>query len=557
MLRLLTIPLGVLLLLAGAMTWSRRDVSVPADFAFINRGENKTLDPNRMSWMQDIRIGYALWEGLFTLDPQTLDPVPGAAGKVDVSDDRLVYTFHIRPDAKWTNGDPVLAKDFLFAWRRMLEQPADYTYLFFYIKGARAYHDAFKDDTDQDFRTVGVEEMGPRTLRVTLHQPVPYFLEICAFPPYFPQHEASMLPFRQVDEASGRVTYDRRFTRPPNLVGNGPYRLESWEFKGRLRMVANEHYWDRANVKSRVIDQVNAEGQIAFEMYEAGQVDWLSDVNPEIAASLRSAGRGDLRVFPGFGTYFYSFNCLPKLPDGRTNPFADKRVRQALTMAIDKRPVVEYVTRMGEPVSANYIPRGIFPGYPSPEGLPYDPEAARRLMAEAGYPGGRGFPSGVAVLFNSEAHHAEVAQIVRRQWLEQLGVNISLEGVEIKIFGERLHNQEYAVARASWIGDYEDASTFTDKYKSDSENNDAKWLNKTYDGLCDRAAAERDPQKRLALLAEAERLLLEEAPIIPVYTYVNVGLHRDGVYGLSKHPKNMVSFKAVGVSRDATARRGR
>jgi oligopeptide transport system substrate-binding protein len=548
MLRLLAIPLALLAVLALVWGWSGGEPDRPADFTFVNRGDIKTLDPNRMSWLQDIRIGLALWEGLYSLDPATLDPVPGTAERIDVSDDGTVYTFHLLPTARWSNGDPVTADDFVFAWRRMLEQPGDYTYLFFYIKGAKAYQEAFGRREPCDFATVGILAEDDRTLRVTLENPTPFFPDLCAFVSFFPLHERSMEPFRFRDEATGAVNYDGRFTRPPNLVGNGPYRLESWQFKGRLRLVANEHYWNAAAVKSRVIDQLTAEGQISFQMYDAGQVDWLSDVLPEIAANLREKGRPDLHVYPGFGTYFYSFNCLPQLPDGTPNPFADVRVRQALAMAIDKQPVVDHVTRMGEPVTANYIPPGVFAGYTSPPGLPHDRDRARQLLAEAGFPGGQGFPD-IKLLFNTGAHHGEVAQIITRQWQEQLGIDVGLEGVEVKTFGQWLRSQQYAVARASWIGDYNDPSTFTDKYRSDSDNNDAKWVSKAYDELCDAAAREADVPRRLELLSRAEAILLQEAPIVPIYTYVNVTMSRDNVKGIALHPKNMQMFQAIQVTR--------
>lgn len=548
MARLLLIPVAMLAILLGALAWSSGKATQGgrAEFSFVNRGDIKTLDPNKMSWMQDIRIGLGLWEGLYSLSPKDLEPVPGAASHADVSPDKLVYTFHLRPTAKWNNGDDLTAGDFVFAWRRALEQPADYTYLLFYIRGAKAYKEAYATDPKADFSGVGIEALDPKTLRVTFQYPIPFVYDLVAFPTFFPQHEKSMEPFKQV--TGDRTTYDKRFTRPPHLITNGPYFMQSWEFKGRLRMAANPHYWDAANVKTKVIDQVYAQGQIAFEMYEAGLVDWLSDLPPDIAAALRERGRTDLRVIPAFGTYFYSFNCLPTLPDGRKNPFADVRVRQALTMALDKTPIVEKVTRMGERTSKVYIPVGSFEGYETPPGLPYDVPAARKLMAEAGYPNGQGFPV-VSLLFNSEAHHGDVAQVVRHQWKQNLGIDVSLEGVEIKTFGERLHTQQYAVARASWYGDYNDPTTFTDKFRSYSENNDAKWSNAEYDRLVEQADSTADNTERLKLLSRAENILLNEAPILPVYQYVNVSLNRDEVRGLVPNPKNMVQFKAVEVRR--------
>src|SRR3984957_10023530 len=389
MARLLLIPLFLLCLLAAVMIWSGSASDQRADFSFINRGDNKSLDPNNMSWMQDIRLAYALWEGLYALDPTTLKPILGSASSVDISPDKRVYTFHIRPTARWSNGDPLLARDFLFEFRRMLETPGEYTSLHHYIQGTEQYESAYSDylkakaagkpATPPDFLTVGEQVLDDRTLRITLKHPVSYFPSLCAFPPFFPMHEPSMRKFADVDTSTGQTTYRAEFTRPPNLVTNGPYRMADWTFKRRVRLIASDFYWDRANVKSRVIDQVyDDEPLAAFRLYEQGDVDWLADIDPEIAAGiLHKGGRSDLRIFPAFGTYYYEFNCQPKLPDGRVNPLGDVRVRQALSMAIDKAPIIRDVGRLGQPITSNYIPPGVFPGYRWPPGLAYDVGKAR------------------------------------------------------------------------------------------------------------------------------------------------------------------------------------
>jgi oligopeptide transport system substrate-binding protein len=561
--RLLAIPLVLLLMTAGAMVWSGSAAGQRADFTFINRGENKCLDPNCMSWMQDIRIAYALWEGLYALDSKTLSPVPGTADRIEISPDKTVFTFHIRDDARWSNGDPVRAADFLFAWRRMLETPGEYTYLHFYIKGAEAYEEAYAARIDAvgkgqpappapDFSAVGEKVVDPQTFIVTLEHPVIFFPALCAFPPFFPMHEPSMRPFATVDHATGQTTYSQDFTRPPNLVSNGPYRLAEWSFKRRLRMIGNDFYWDRANVRSKVIDQLYGDEPVsAFREYESGAVDWLSDVDPSLSGDMvKQGGRPDLHIFPGFGTYFYEFNVDPKLPDGRPNPLADVRVRQALALSIDRLPIVRDICRIGNPQAFTYIPQGIFPDYPSPAGLgPMDVARAQRLLAEAGYPNGRGFPN-LSILFNTEGTHGDIAQMIRRQWQTNLGITMDLEGVEIKVFGARKHGHEFEVGRASWIGDYADPSTFTDKYKSDSDDNDADWKSPDYDKYCADAALEADPAKRMALLSKAEQILLTEAPIVPIYNYVNAYMFRTNVEGISLDPRETVIFQSIEVKRD-------
>lgn len=539
------ISLTLLMLVLSAPAVAQPAARAGADFTFINRGEVGTLDPNRMSWLQDIRLGYAIWEGLYSMDPQTLEPIPGTAEKIDVNADKTVWTFHIRPTAKWHNGDAVKSGDFLFAWRRMLQEPGDYTYLLHYIKGAKALEEAFAKDPRCEWANVGIETPDDKTLKVTLEHPVTFFPDLVAFPPFFPLHEASMQKFKVVAPDSGRVSYDERWTRSGNLVGNGPFRLADWQFKQFVRLEASDQYWDKANVKSKSILMLSADDpSAAFLRYEAGGVHWLAEVIGKIGADLRDKGRKDLKVFPGFGTYFYSVNCLPKLPGGRDNPMKDARVRKALGMAINRGPIVKNITKLGEEPATNFIPVGIFKEYKSPKGIEYDVKAAKALLAEAGFADGKNFPS-LKLLYNTEGQHADIAEHVKRQWQKNLGIDVTLEGVEINTFRQRLHNKDYDIARASWIGDYNDPSTFTDKYLSESLNNDSGWKNARYDELCRTAAREADLAKRLRMLEEAEGILLAEAPILPAYYYVNAYLIRDGVSGIALHPRNMVMFKAI------------
>jgi len=449
----------------------------------------------------------------------------------------------------------------VFAWRRMIEQPAEYSYLFQCLKGSVDYQAAFGKWKDEvaagkrtpppDFKTVGVEALDRKTLRVTLAQPVVFFYSLCAFPSFFPQHEPSMRPYEKRDPTGTYVTgYDQAFTRPPHLVSNGPYRMADWSFKRRMRLIANDYYWDRANVKSRIIDQVYIDDQMAaFRAYEAGEVDWMTEMDNDLAAELLVRKRSDLKVFPNFGTYYYDFNCQPKLPDGRVNPFADRRVRRAFSMAVDKEPIVRNVTRTGETVTNALVPHGSFKDYPAPKGLELNVAEARRLMAEAGYPDGKGFPH-CTITFNSDfSQHGQIAQVLRRQWQENLGVDLELEAVEVKVFGDRLHNHEFNIGRASWYGDYPDPSTFTDVFKSTSENNDPGWKNPAYDALLKKAELETDPAKRYGILAEAENLLLEDAPILPLYQYVGHYLFHDNVTGIPLDSRLMIVLQGVKVKR--------
>lgn len=554
MLRLLTIPVALCLLLVGAMLWSGTATETKADFTFVNRGEIHSLDPNLMSWMQDIRLAYGLWEGLYTIDPVTLDAIPGCAFPIDISPDKTVYTFHIRPTAKWSNGEDLQAKDFVFAWRRMLEQPGQYTYLLFYVKGAKEYQDLFAkaDYKHADFSSVGVKALGPKTLQVTLIHPVAPFPDICTMPACYPLNEKSMRPFldeRVFQSSHGHIRqYDEKFTLPPNLITNGPYKLESWSFKRRIRLKANSDYWNAASVKSKTIDQVSSDSpEWQFALYDTGGVDWVADFSGDVAAELYKKGRSDLHVFPAFGTYFYAFNCKPKLPNGDANPLADMRVRQALCMALDKKVIVDTITRMGQIPTTHYIPLGAFPTYHSPPGLAMDIPAARKLLADAGFPNGEGFPH-LTLIFNNEAEHGPIAQNVHRQWLDNLGIDVKLQAMESKMLADRQASHDFDITRAGWYGDYYDPSTFTDKYKPDSANNEASWVNPKYLDLCQKADVETDPAKRMHYFEEAENILLNEAPIMPIYTYTACYLFRKNVTGIPLSPRQMVALQAVKVN---------
>lgn len=548
MLRVLLILACLGGLFAGVFFWSSHSRASRADFVFINRGEIGTLDPNRMSWVQDIRVGYALWEGLYALDPKTLKAIPGTADQIDISADARTYTFHIRDSARWSNGEAVTAGDFAFAWRRMLEEPGDYTYLFAVIEGAKEYQEAFAaarrgGTPEPDFERVGIKVVGEKVLRVQLEHPVAYFPDICAFAPFWPLHERSMRPYW--DPATR--AYSKGFTRPPALVTNGPYRLASWTFRESLRLEANSHYWDAAGVKCKSIEVlIGTDPMWSYLKYQSGAADWLTDATGSIGAELYQQKRADLHVFPGFGTYMYKINCQAKLPDGIDNPFRDARVRRAFSMAIDRQGIVDSITRLGESIARTYVPPGVFSGYRTPEGVGFDAKEARRLLAEAGYPGGRGFPR-VSIIFNSEAHHGDVGQYVRRQWLENLGVDVSLEPMEVKVFRQQLRSGLFAVARGSWSGDYNDISTFLDCYRSGSENNDTGWSNLQYDRLMDLAAVETDQARRQELFGQAEQLLMQEQPIVPLYHYVNAYLFREDVKGLYTNARNMVMFQPIQV----------
>ena len=432
-----------------------------ADLTFVNRGSISTLDPAAMSWMQDIRMALTIWEGLYTYDPVTTEPIPGAASGVDISADKRTNTFHIRPDARWSNGDSLTADDFVYAWRRPLEPgtTADYAFFFDLIHGGKEYVswrleaaerlggigdvakreaalNAHLADADVRFNeTVGISALDEKTLRVRLARPVAYFLDLCAFSIFLPVHRESVDPFKIVGE-TGLIYYDEQWVKPGHTQWNGPFVLEDWAFKRHLRLRKNPYYWDQDNVRLDSIEAVEVEDpNTAWLLYSGGRVDWLSSIDtvytPKLIAQSNSpvagavnhkgAKRNDIHSFPAFGTYFYNFNCTDKLPDGSSNPFQDVRVRQAFTMAVNKQELVDEVVRRSNPTATTFIPPRTIAKYPDVSGLPYDVERAQSLMAAAGFPDGKGFPE-VVVLFNTGFQHGEIAQAIIGMWSATLGI---------------------------------------------------------------------------------------------------------------------------------------
>lgn len=602
MLKLL-VPFAVLLAAIALTVLSDRPAR-PADLTFVNRGDVTTLDLQKMSWMQDLRVARGLFEGLTRNDVFSPDyrALPAVAESWEISGDRLTYTFHLRAEAKWSNGEPVTADQFVYSWRRALlpDTTSDYAAMFQKIRGARAFYDWRQEqlekfepapgDTDgsraidetaagrlwvqtkQRFEdTVGVRAIDARTLRVELERPVPYFLDLCAFPVFYPVYPPLVSQYESPDRRTGRLDIQFGWTKPPLMVSNGAFVLTQWRFRRDLRMEKNPYYWDRASIAIDSIAMPSIEDPNACVLaYRSGGIDWVSDVSAPYRAdmlaekmqfyrehqaeydALKAQGldpieidrrlppdpRNNIRPCPAFGTYFFNFNCSPRLQDGRDNPFANPKIRRAFALAVDKKRIVDQVRRVGEQVALTLIPPGSIAGYESPKGLAYNPEEARRLLAEAGYPGGKGFIT-VEVLFNKDGGHDLVAQSMAKDWEQNLGINIVLATREISVFKDDLKNQNFMIGRAGWFGDYGDPTTFLDLNRKDDGNNDRKYYTPRYEGLLDQAELEPDPAARMKLLEEAERILVEEDfPLIPLYHYVQMYLfdpHR--LSGVSYHPR--------------------
>ncbi|WP_428386805.1 peptide ABC transporter substrate-binding protein [Mucisphaera sp.] len=574
--QLLACLLGALIAFAtGCGSGESSDSAAPEGkqrLVFIANQEHNSRDPQRITWTQDIRLADCLFEPLVVADYVSMQLNPGTAERWEVSEDGLTYTFHIRENARWSNGDPVTSHDFTYAWQRAMlpDFAAGYAQLMFVIRGAADFFDYrsaqiadyIQRDTEGQIvpsaeelwadaqthfeQTVGIETPDDRTLVVHLAKPTPYFLDLAAFATFMPVHRESVAAETRIVEATGQLTMDTGYwSDPDRLIVNGPYVLEESVFRQRNDLRPNPMYWDAGSVRnSGIRERIITDPSAALLTYQTGEVHYWPRVptGSRIAADLAAKpDRGDVHAQPMAGTFFLNLNCQPQLWDGRENPLADERVRQALSMAIDRSLIVRNVTQMGEPVASTFIPPGVVAGYnpPAEAGFGFDPQAAAALLAEAGYPNGQGL-TGLEILYRTDSGEDGIAQVIRRMWEDHLGLSVRLTGLENRVVVERVVNREFTIARGSWYGDYPDPTTWLDRLRKPvgkSGNNASGWDHPPFDALMNRAALELDPTARLALLRDAEAMMIEAQPILVLFHYVSLNLYDPGrLDGIQNNP---------------------
>jgi oligopeptide transport system substrate-binding protein len=479
-------------------------------FTFNNGAEPEHLDPAVMSGQPDGRIARLVFEGLCTADPVTLDARPGQAERWELSEDGLTYTFHLRPGLVWADGTPLTARDFLWSWRRVLS-PATasrYASFLYCVKNAEAFNTRELVDSTQ----VGLAAPDDSTFVVTLEQPTPYFLELCTFYTTLPTPRHVI-----AKEGDG-------WEHALRLVGNGPFRIVEWKSKDRFVLVPNERYWNRSAVSLTKIFALPVEElSTATNLYKAGTIDWNpSGYVPKTVIPFVK-DKKDFAGGPYHAIYFYSMVVTRK-------PFDDVWVRRALNAATDREAIARYVLKGTVPAWGNMTPMG-YTGYTAPPALRYDPAYARECLARAGYPGGKGFPR-IELLFNTSEDHRRIAEAIQAMWKRDLNIPVGLANQEWASYLAATTARQYDVARRSWIGDFRDPMTFLDMWVTDGGNNRTNWSNRRYDALVRAARSEADPARRLSMLSEAEGILLEEGPVIPIYHYTQSALVKPYVKGI-------------------------
>lgn len=516
--------LGILLGLCGCRPLP------PADLTIVNGADPGSLDPLLVSGIEELRAVLPLFEGLARPDPATSEAVPALAERWEVSPDRLIYTFHLRTNAVWSTGEPILAEDVLYSWRRVLEptNACQYAALLLPVWGAEDY----LLGRMKDFAAVGVRSPEVRTVEVVLRNPCPWFLDLCAF------QTLAIVP-RKAIEQHGDVWTMRQ---PPF---SGPYELDFWRLNDRIRLKRNERYWDVANTHSRVVDLLSvALPTTAMNLYLSGQADVIWDkplVPAELLPELES--RPDYHAFPMLGSYFVRLNV--------TRPaLADARVRRAFALTVDKARIVRRLAPACEP--ADHLVPTATANYLRGEGQRRNPDLARRLLAEAGFPGGKGFPK-LSYLCDSSGGggarmHERVAVELQETWRQELGVEVEIRQMEKQVYLVAQRQLDYDFSRSSWIGDYNDPNTFLDLFTSGNGNNRTGWKNAEFDRLMAASQGETDAPRRKDLLQRAETLLVrDEAPIIPLWFEAGFTLYDpkkwSGIHGnlLDVHPVNAIT----------------
>lgn len=625
-------------LAAVGFTFSR-SVDAPATFRFANGTEPKTLDPGTMTGQPEGRIAWAVFEGLTRYDSKTHLPAPGTAESWGISPDGKTYTFHLRENARWTDGHPVTARDFAYSWRRILQPKlaSEYAYILFPVRYAEALnafegradalvktalpklaelvaknsggvdaqsfqrflsdehvYDALRGTTDasatallarRDGRVTpeeltsfrasleatvsrlraeareaaehfgidrGVYAVDDRTLVVELRAPTPYFLDLTSF------HSTLPVP-RWLTEDPKRA--DDWFL-PEHIVSNGPFTLKRWLVNDHIRLERNETYWGKKDVHLKAIDALSVEdASTALNLFLTGEIDWLPDLYPaDLIDELKV--RRDFYTSPAMIVYFYRFNTT-------RHPFDDPRVREALNLAVDRRVIVDHVLGWGQVPAYTFVPPGMVGYTPPASSIAFDVPRAKRLLADAGYPDGKGFPE-VGILYNTFETHKKIAEVVADELRQNLGIRVNAYNQEWQSFLDTTRTLDYDIARAGWVGDYVDPNTFLDMFVTNGGNNQTGWSSPTYDRLIDAAAdvsafarapdallpSLRKPEAvrnllgvvrgagptdeklrataavRMLLLEEAESILVnDEFPILPLYFQVVSGLVKPRVHG--------------------------
>ena len=483
----------------------------------------ETLDPRKITETEGHMIANQIYEGLVTFNDKD-EVVPACAEKWEISADGLTYTFHLRPGMKWSNGDPLTANDFEYGIKSGLAPAfaSPYADILYYIKNAEEYNTGAIKNAD----TVGVKALDDSTLQIVLKAPCAYFVSVTAYPTYSPVNKNS--DFSKVDK----------------IICNGPFKVISWTRNGKIETVKNDNYYDAAKVKTSALTfAISSDNNTLFQMFKSGQIQFM-EAAPiiEVRNLIKD---GTVKPVPQLSTYYLDLN-------NNKAPFTDPRVRKALNLAINRKLLVEKVTRAGELPATAWIPSGAADATPGSDFRKVggdlfkdnDVATAKRLLAEAGYPDGKGFPA-VTYSYNTNDKHKAIAEAIQEMWKNNLGITIKLQNEEWKVFLNSRRTGDYMIARDGWSADYPDAYAFMSLLLKSSPQNNVKYANSEFDTMIDTSSNETDMTKRYALLHAAEQHLIDDMPVVPLYYYSQIPVVAKNLKGVVQNALNNYYFKTA------------
>lgn len=495
------------------------------EFVMNNGAEPQTLDPSKIQGVPEHKIYMALFEGLVGSDPKTSLAVPGVAESWTISPDGTQITYKLRKTT-WSDGTKITAKTVVDSWLRTLDPAtaSEYAYMVsMVIKGADEYNSGKAGK-----EAVAIRALDDYTFQCDLLGPMPYAVDMMS------HYAFAILPMHVI-AAKGDD-----WIKKENFVGNGPFTLSEWKPQESLTVVPNDKYWDAKAVHLSKITFLPIDDNLtAYNKFKAGEVDWAHGIPLDMIDEIKL--RPDYQVAPQVATYYYVFNMTRK-------PFTDVRVRKALAMALDRQELVTKVTKGGQLATTSMVP--VMAGYTPAKGPEFNVEEARKLLAEAGFPGGKGFPK-TPILYNTHDGHKKIAEWVQENWKKNLGIDVTLVNQEWKTFLDTRSNaHNFDIARAGWVGDYLDPNTFLDMFIIGSGNNDGLYANPEYDALVKKAATMKAGPERMAVLQQAESFLItKDQAVIPFYHYVEQDLidttKWDGWFAnpLGTHPWKGIALK--------------
>ena len=484
--------------------------------------EPSTADPGLAKDATSGAVVRATFDGLTRLDANS-KPMNSVASDVKLSDDNLVYTFTLR-ESKWSNGDPVTAHDFEFAWKRVLDPQfgAEYAYQLYYIKNAEKVH---KGEVSAD--ELGVKALDDHTLEVTLENPTPFFLQLTAFYTYFPVN-------KKVAEADPKWAMEAA-----THVSNGPFKMTAWEHKSKIILEKNENYWDKDVVKLDKIEFAMIEDDnTALSMFENGELDWagqpLGGLPVDAVPALKESGK--LVIHPKATMYWYKINTTK-------GPLANVKIRKALSLAVNRQEIVDNITQVGQVPTMGMLPQSMIlkkEGYFKDN----DVETAKQLLAEGLQELNLSQLPTITLSYNTTDRHKKIAEAIQDQWKKALGIDVKLMNKEFKVHLDDMHQLNYEIARIGWNADFNDPINYLEMFRDQNTgNNDTGWENERYKELLKQSAAENDPEKRNQILAEAEAIFMEDMPLIPLFTDVDIWVQNDKVKGVQVDGLGFIDLK--------------